>query len=678
MSFYQLTSPLILDRDPIDPMEAATKQYVDNIFENLDAGNFTSGTIPYSLIPNLTGVVSYTTGNNSISLTNSGVAAGTYPAIKVENGRVTEGRALQASDVPNVSWAKITSGKPTTIAGYGITDAIGLTGGTITGNITLTASPSDDLHMVTKGYVDSLLVGQSGGIKTGDIIRTTSSTTPEGFLKCNGGLVNKTTYNNLYSILNGNIPVIYPGNGKPNNIQIGLNNIIDENVILPITPPSTFVGSPSAVISNSFFIRIGNLLHHFYPSNNISAAGPQPESVKNVIYKLDINTNGTITSRPAGDSSTVNISSYTQLNRNLGYIIYNNFFYITDTSTSNIVKFSIDSVSGINSPTVYMSFSDLSNFTLSIYNNILDPNSIYTNKSVTSGSFKVQLIFCINNYMYILSSAEYSYYYNSANNKRMITPLLRINMDIGVSSLEFIDDLPNLNIYYSGTYTTPNLNAFTKDGYLFLFNTDLSRINTKISSSNDYYVTYNRFKLDQNGNIIIDSIVYKNFVIHTTLTPNSNNFIGSFCEFYINDNILLLGISYGSGSGSSGLNVPSKSEIKRLKIINHEIVPYSTLDNVVQGNYYGLNNEVIDGIVGGYILYKIPVSSRMDFNGNYYEMNYWYTNKITYYKLTGYTDDVSSVINNSFVLGPNVNFRLPDIDLDKSYSEKNIYYYIKY
>lgn len=38
-------------------------------------------------------------------------------------GRVTGTTAVTASDIPNLSWSKITSGVPTTIAGYGITDA---------------------------------------------------------------------------------------------------------------------------------------------------------------------------------------------------------------------------------------------------------------------------------------------------------------------------------------------------------------------------------------------------------------------------------------------------------------------------------------------------------------------------------------------------------------------------
>lgn len=39
------------------------------------------------------------------------------------NGLVTAGADLAASDIPNLSWSKITSGTPTTISGYGITDA---------------------------------------------------------------------------------------------------------------------------------------------------------------------------------------------------------------------------------------------------------------------------------------------------------------------------------------------------------------------------------------------------------------------------------------------------------------------------------------------------------------------------------------------------------------------------
>ena len=65
-------------------------------------------------------------GNDSITLTltATGVTAGTYPKVTVDaKGRVTGGSLLSATDVPALDWSKITTGKPTTLAGYGITDA---------------------------------------------------------------------------------------------------------------------------------------------------------------------------------------------------------------------------------------------------------------------------------------------------------------------------------------------------------------------------------------------------------------------------------------------------------------------------------------------------------------------------------------------------------------------------
>ncbi|QZA82813.1 hypothetical protein [Deefgea piscis] len=59
----------------------------------------------------------------TLTLANTGVAAGTYPKVTVDaKGRVTGGASLAATDIPALDWAKITTGKPTTVAGYGITD----------------------------------------------------------------------------------------------------------------------------------------------------------------------------------------------------------------------------------------------------------------------------------------------------------------------------------------------------------------------------------------------------------------------------------------------------------------------------------------------------------------------------------------------------------------------------
>lgn len=64
------------------------------------------------------------TSDVTLSLGTSGVVAGMYTKVMVDAyGRVTSGTNLSATDIPNLDWSKITTGKPTTLAGYGITDA---------------------------------------------------------------------------------------------------------------------------------------------------------------------------------------------------------------------------------------------------------------------------------------------------------------------------------------------------------------------------------------------------------------------------------------------------------------------------------------------------------------------------------------------------------------------------
>ncbi|RZA06460.1 MAG: hypothetical protein EOP11_10355, partial [Proteobacteria bacterium] len=74
-----------------------------------------------------------TSGNVTISMPNVGTA-GTYFKVTTDaQGRVSSGAgALLAADIPNLDWAKIATGKPTTLSGYGITDAlVGNAGGAL-------------------------------------------------------------------------------------------------------------------------------------------------------------------------------------------------------------------------------------------------------------------------------------------------------------------------------------------------------------------------------------------------------------------------------------------------------------------------------------------------------------------------------------------------------------------
>lgn len=63
--------------------------------------------------------------NIALTLADSGAIAGSYPKVTVSaKGVVTAGAELSVADVPSLPWSKINSGKPTTLGGYGITDAL--------------------------------------------------------------------------------------------------------------------------------------------------------------------------------------------------------------------------------------------------------------------------------------------------------------------------------------------------------------------------------------------------------------------------------------------------------------------------------------------------------------------------------------------------------------------------
>ena len=104
-------------------------------------------------------------GTTAIALTlaSSGVTAGTYnnaatahtPFTVDAKGRIT---ATGTAVTVTPAWTSVT-GKPTTLSGYGITDALALAGGTLTGALTLAADPTTALQAVTKQYVDNAITG---------------------------------------------------------------------------------------------------------------------------------------------------------------------------------------------------------------------------------------------------------------------------------------------------------------------------------------------------------------------------------------------------------------------------------------------------------------------------------------------------------------------------------------
>lgn len=197
-----LTGQLSLSNETDNPGYAVRKEYADLAFTNLSTTTITTGTLPvYTIKGGISGDLVIKTDNTTTLP--SIISTGTHTKVTVTSkGVVSLGSTLVESDIPDIAWTKITSGKPTTAGGYGITDALLDTGGTVTGNITLAGDPTTSAHASNKGYVDTI-VGLLGSnyIGVGDIIQKLPAPTPTGFLRCNGGYLTKTTYPALYAKL---------------------------------------------------------------------------------------------------------------------------------------------------------------------------------------------------------------------------------------------------------------------------------------------------------------------------------------------------------------------------------------------------------------------------------------------------------------------------------------------
>ena len=102
-------------------MSATDKTKLNGIAEN--ANNYTLPTASSSTKGGIKVGTTLSISGEVIDL-KSGFPKGTYTKVQIDDyGRVSSGSTLSASDIPSLPWSKITSGKPTTISGYGITDA---------------------------------------------------------------------------------------------------------------------------------------------------------------------------------------------------------------------------------------------------------------------------------------------------------------------------------------------------------------------------------------------------------------------------------------------------------------------------------------------------------------------------------------------------------------------------
>ena len=198
-----IAAPLYLAPNPTAPLHAVTKDYVDSVLGHIPAANIV-GTIPAERLPAFTGTDITSAGYGIFTLKYTGVIPGVYNKVTVNSkGLVISGELIDYSTLTNVAWDAITLDKPTTLEGYGITDALKTSGGVMTGPLYSTAAATANGHLVTKGYVDaevSAKLAQGVG-KIGDIVRMASGTTPANHLRTNGAVLDKTTYAALYAVI---------------------------------------------------------------------------------------------------------------------------------------------------------------------------------------------------------------------------------------------------------------------------------------------------------------------------------------------------------------------------------------------------------------------------------------------------------------------------------------------
>lgn len=294
-----LTGPLLLSGTVSLPAEAVHKQYVDNAMSSIPATSVTTGTLAASRLPALSGAVVSSVGSSVVSLNTTGVVAGDYAKVTVStDGRVTAGGSLAESDLPSFSWNKITSDKPTTLAGYGITDALKTGTGTVTGFLTLAASPTTANQLATKEYTDTTLAGLSN-VATGDIITRTTPDTPIGFLRLNGAELSKSAFNALYTVIGDRFSYIYntpAGSGQPWQQQYQFNNSQISDVTGWKTGPSLPVGlsAPSMIVTRNRVYLLG---------------GNNGTSILSTVYTMSIDSNGLISAATASTALPSGVSN---------------------------------------------------------------------------------------------------------------------------------------------------------------------------------------------------------------------------------------------------------------------------------------------------------------------------------------------------------------------------------
>lgn len=279
--------PLRLITPPTVSMEAVTRGYVEQSTSNLNADNIV-GVFNSGRLPAFTGSEISSAGGGVFTLAPTGVTPGAYGKVTVDSkGRVTGGSALISSDIPTLNWNKVTD-RPSSLSGYGITDTLSLINNVMTGALVISPPPIYNNHLANKQYVDNKVIASSGSaFVTGDTIIKNVSTTPIGFLRCNGSAVDKTTYASLYAVLGDRFnPNSVLGANTPWKNQYNFNFNRQDDISGWVSSGTLSLGKSHAEV--------------FVSKNKIFILGGNTTVSVNTVHSANILSDGTLSTWSAG------------------------------------------------------------------------------------------------------------------------------------------------------------------------------------------------------------------------------------------------------------------------------------------------------------------------------------------------------------------------------------------
>ena len=200
MSGFTPNGPLSVTAGVSEDNQLVTKDYVDSKFNNIKLTDIVPGVFGTEFFPAFSGDFEKIEGGSTIYLKEAGVTPGWYTKIRVnDTGRVISGLPVVSHDFNGLSLGNVKD-KPTTVNGYGITDAVIRSEWVSDKNIAILEEPTEDNHAVTVSYALSKQTGTVSYI-TGDLLFTEEEGPIEGFLKCDGRYISKSEFSSLYSII---------------------------------------------------------------------------------------------------------------------------------------------------------------------------------------------------------------------------------------------------------------------------------------------------------------------------------------------------------------------------------------------------------------------------------------------------------------------------------------------